>query len=473
MRVRARTIIASVVVALVGLAASADATTPQDPSPGSAAWAVRAVQNHLDAEGRGTDQLVHPDYAARLLPLVASYLAAGTTGVEETAAVSTDPYRMSWTRGRSRAISYDNRYGARIRGHLWAPARSRGRGPFPAVVIVNGYGGVEESLWWAAQGLAESGYVVLTFDIQGFGRSEALPDPQYCDPDGAWRQPQEMGLRETGDCAGQDNVPPEDVVAYVTSGVDWEALQAGYEGFAARFTLGALDAVEWLLSEANPWRTMVDGSRLGVAGHSAGAFAALLAGNGDPLERFDAAVVWDGYGAIPASLRVAPRVPTMFQGSEQENLEGPYLEGAPADPPPWVRNDAQFAAAGVDTARVILRGSTHQEWSYVPFPIANPLCSPFCNASRDGQVVAMHQTLAWFDRYVKGDAAAARRLSARRFDASADRVSIGVGAWDPIGQRNVPYTIAGERVANHLSFYLRSFSATSDYVCSDLRAGCR
>jgi hypothetical protein len=85
----------------------------------------------------------------------------------------------------------------------------------------------------------------------------------------------------------------------------------------------------------------------------------------------------------------------------------------------------------------------------------------------------MHQTLAWFDRYVKGDAAAARRLSARRFDASADRVSIGVGAWDPIGQRNVPYTIAGERVANHLSFYLRSFSATSDYVCSDLRAGCR
>ena len=116
---RTRLIIASVVVALVGVAASAHATGSLDPAPGSAAWAVRALQNHVDAEGRGTDQLVHPEYAARLLPLVANYLAAGTTGVEETAAVSTDPYRMAWTRGRSRAISYDNRYGARIRGHLW------------------------------------------------------------------------------------------------------------------------------------------------------------------------------------------------------------------------------------------------------------------------------------------------------------------------------------------------------------------
>lgn len=468
---RARTIIASVVVALVGAAASANATTAQDPAPGSAAWTVRALQNHAGAEGRGIDQLAHPDYQARLLPLATAYLASGTTGVEESAAVNTDPYRASWTRGRTRAIAYDNRYGARIRGHLWAPAR--GRGPFPAVVIVNGYGGVEESLWWAAQGLAESGYVVLTFDIQGFGRSEALPDPKFCDPQGAWREPQEMGLRETGACAGQDNVPPEDVVAYLTEGIDWTAVQAAYEGFAARFTIGALDAVGWLLSDANPWRSMVDGSRLGIAGHSAGAFAALLAGNGDPLRRFDAVVSWDGYGYVPATLHAPPRVPTMFQGSEQENLDGPYLEGPPADPPPWVRNDARFKAARVDTARLVLRSSTHQEWAYVPHPVANPFCTPFCNASRDGQVVAMHQTLAWFDRYVKGDATAARRLSARRFDASADRLSIGVGAWDPLTQRNVPYTIAGERIANHLSFNFRSFSATNDYRCADLRAGCR
>ena len=53
-------------------------------------------------------------------------------------------------------------------------------------------------------GLAEAGYVVLTFDPQGQGQSEADGHPRYCDPDGKWREPQEMGIREQGRCAGHD-----------------------------------------------------------------------------------------------------------------------------------------------------------------------------------------------------------------------------------------------------------------------------
>jgi dienelactone hydrolase len=452
------------------MVAAVPAIAATDVKSGSPAWITRAVANHLYAEGRGIDQMANPAYAVKFAPHLAAYLASGQSP-EATATASTDPFRLDWDRGRTRPVSYRNRYGARISAHLWAPPENAGPGPFPAVVIVTGYGGTENSLWWAAQSLAEAGYVVLTFDPQGFGLSDVYPSPRsvYCDPNGAWRQPQEMGLRETGRCAGMDNVPPEDVVRFLLFGVDWDELRAAYDGFAARFALGALDAAAWLLSAANPWQNLVDASRLGIAGHSAGAYGALLAGNGDPLHRFDAVVTWDGYGTMPK--QVAPSVPTMFQVGEQENLLGPYLT-QPAEPPPWAQNESRFVTGGVDVRRVALRGSTHQEWTTIPYGLVNPLCAPFCNASRDGQIVATHQTLAWFDRFVKGDASAALRLTQRVFDASADVHSIGQGKWNPLTQQNVPYTIAGEKVASHLSFYFRSFSRTAEYSCADLRRGC-
>ena len=47
--------------------------------------------------------------------------------------------------------------------------------------------GSERMYWWLAQDLAERGYVVLTYDVQGQGRSETFPhqgdvaDLPYCD----------------------------------------------------------------------------------------------------------------------------------------------------------------------------------------------------------------------------------------------------------------------------------------------------
>jgi hypothetical protein len=63
--------------------------------------------------------------------------------------------------------------------------------------------------------------------------------------------------------------------------------------------------------------------------------------------------------------------------------------------------------------------------------------------------VALHQTVAWFDHFLKG--ASADRLTARVFDDTADRTSIGTGRYDAASGRNVPYAIAGDAVEDHLS----------------------
>ena len=60
------------------------------------------------------------------------------------------------------------------------------------------------------------------------------------------------------------------------------------------------------------------------------------------------------------------------------------------------------------------------------------------------------------------------RLHAERFDASADVSSIGTGAWDP-AHGNEPYKIAGEPMADHLSFYYPSDLFDRGQTCLDLR----
>ena len=68
--------------------------------------------------------------------------------------------------------------------------------------------------------------------------------------------------------------------------------------------------------------------------------------------------------------------------------------------------------------QVPLRHSTHLEWSFVPWILP---------ADHDGERVGMYYTLAWFDRYLRGDVSADARLLATTFDDSADRSAIGAG----------------------------------------------
>jgi len=475
-----------------------------------------ALVDRAAAEGRGVDQMANPDYHAREAPLLAAYFASG----QADEGVLHDPFRAGWapTRGQMRSVSYRNRYGARIAAHLWRPrlpwpdpvTAKRKRSRFPVVIVVPGFGTDDIAYEGLIEQLAESGYVVMSFNPQGQGHSDMAPHPTstYCDPSGSWRRPQELGLREQGPCAGEDpadvNDPgtPTSDPLYRAMGplaatplgaavlpaelVDTRAglltdpakvadqVATGYERVRPRFVFGALDAATWLRSPNDPWRSLIDLDHVGIAGHSAGADGALVAGNGDPYHRFAAAVAWDTYGRPPATMR--PTVPTMIQQSEQENFLGPWI---PKPPDFWLSHaiSGRFRTARVPQFEVALRGSTHQEWTYIPYALLNPI-APLANSSSLGQEVAAYYTIAWFDRWLKrsGDRAqardASRRLLARTFDSSADRSSIGQGRYDPTLARNVSYRIAGRYLHDQLSRIFLSTYSFDGHQCLDVQRGC-
>jgi fermentation-respiration switch protein FrsA (DUF1100 family) len=459
MRVR----IAVAVAAALALTAGAALA---DPAPGTPEWYAAEMQNWVGATGRTQDQLADPEYAAL------RYGQADTTNADPYRA----PERWAPTRGRVWAVSYRNRYEVRISAHIWAPRAGAGRTPYPAVVMVNGAGDSEEEYWSFGQDLAEHGYVVMTFDPQGSGRSEGTPAGYYCDPSGAWRQPQEMGVREHGQCAGENGDASSatgelpGIAQIVVGGHTGQQgrldVQELYRQLEPNYVFGALDARDFLVSRDSPAHRIVDRRRVAVMGHSLGAYAAALTGNGDPRRRFAAAVAFDSYAHLDHGVR--PRVPTMYLQSEQELFAGPRLappppkslHGTRADYPRFVRRD-------VPVFYGVLARSTHQEFAYLGPEAHLP-------ASSLGQRYATYFALAWLDRWLRDRHSATRRLLGPRFDRSVDVSSIGLGHWDPTTQQNVPHRIVGLKVRDALSRYYLSESRFDDVTCRDLRAvrGC-
>lgn len=451
--------IALLVLSVLGLSAP---MATADPEPGTPEWHAAEVQNWVASTGRLQDQLSHPDYA--LLRRQQKHPS------------NADPYRAPerWApaRGRVWPVSYENRYGAGISGHVWAPKAGTPGAPYPTVVMVNGGGDLEQEYWSFGQDLAENGYVVLTFDPQGSGASDSDPDPRYCDPDGAWRQPQEMGVTENGECAGQNGdevsmtagqVPAvvELVVGGHTGRQGTLDVQDLYEQLEPNYVFGAIDAHSFLMSKANPARSLVDRRRVALMGHSLGAHAAALTANGDPRRRFAAAVAMDSFARLGHGVR--PRVPTMYLQSEQELFSGPRL----AAPPPEALHATRLDYPGYLRGKVpvffgVLASSTHHEFAYLGPESRLP-------ASAAGQRVATYFALAWLDRWLKDDRAADRRLVAGRFDGSVDRSAIGLGRWNPQTRTNEPRRIEGEPVRNRLSRYYVSRAHFGRYACADLR----
>lgn len=461
-------VILLVVGAMAGTPVAQAATDRPPESPG---WYAREVRNFVDSTGRLQDQLANPQY----WPLRLSQADPDNP----------DPYRAPelWAPGRGRvlAVRYPNRYGAMISAHLWAPRRTSHAGD-PAVIVINAAGEAEEAYWAFAQDLAEHGYVVMTFDPQGAGKSDADPNPmsKYCDPEGEWREPQEMGVQEHGRCAGQNDNGVNSTLGQVpavagivigghTGRQGTPDVQGLYDELSPNFIFGAFDAYEWMASRANPWRREIDFGRVGVMGHSLGAYAAAMVANGDPLRRFRAGVSMDSYAYLMHGVR--PRVPTLYQQSEQELFSGPRLAAPPPTALHGTREDYEaFVRRRVDTMYVVLRASNHYEFAYTGPDNPSP-------ASRLGQRVATYFALAWLDRILKGSDAsvrssADRRLRATRFDGSVDRSSIGLGTWDPATMTNHPYMVNGLDVAAALSSYYVSRYAFGGRTCLDMRAGC-
>jgi hypothetical protein len=271
-----------------------------------------------------------------------------------------DPRTRDWSGGVSTPVLYTNRNGAHIEGHVWVgnAYEQAGAGALPGVVIETGsVQAPERWYYWAAQVLATHGYEVMTFDVQGQGRSDMF---------GAHDQ----------EHFGQ-GFPAQD---------------------ETHFEEDLVDAIAYFRSKANPHRALLDADRLGIVGHSLGA-SSVSGVQQDPKLGIDAIVAWDNL-----SSGVTPRVPALAMSADY------YLDPTPntSDPDPDGKSGgfAKWKAAGVDAMQVNLRGATHYEWSYAPMMLP---------ASLRGIDAAAWYTTAWLDKYVKGDATADARLLTDRW----------------------------------------------------------
>ncbi len=433
-----------------------------DPEPGTPEWRQRDTVNQYCATLRLRDQLMSPAYGWANLTAGAqlwldrtvdqaadpSHPRGGmTTLVPGSQAADAFRTVKRWTaagRGRVEPVSFKATNGATLRGHVFAPpARvKRPKAGYPGVVITDGsVQGYEELYFWAAEDLAEAGYVVMTYDVQGQGDSDLAGE----------------------DCPGE------------CSGIPY---QQDYN-----FYQGAEDSLTAFLGDANPYADLVDPDRVGLAGHSLGAAAISHVGQCD--NRVKAIVAWDNLRAIegcdgitiPAKHRARKLLRTPALGIANDYLFNTQPAYSPPDPQAKAAGFHQLADAGTDAMSVVLRGATHLEYTYVPLVLP---------ASQKGERFASYYTRAWFDRYLKGDPTAFARLTAATFDASIDRSAIGTGEFDHAaaaadpGNRyagNVPHTIAGIPVADALSFYYDSQYAIRERkgkprTCSDMRDGC-
>ncbi len=336
-------------------AAAAEPNGPEDP-----AYTARDTQNVADAYGRITGpggQLRNPAYLtalatevpatslAQLLTQVASPTRPAITPGQLFPGWNVgNPLRADWegTRGRVRPIAFTNRFGALLRGHVYAPLKGaedpytgkRLRGPFPGVVLTEGSVQGSEGMYeWLAQDLAERGYVVLTYDVQGQGTSETLPHDggpinalPFCNP---FAEPQD------GEMSGCPGVPSQQLSNFVVGTKD--ALSFFKATPKKPYRHAAKDPA--VSDTANPFWRLYDRSRdrrtatpgrtqrIAVIGHSLGASAVSKVQSTD--KRVAAVVALDkltgpsSQGALDGSGNV-PVVPALAVQSEYGFTVSPW-----------------------------------------------------------------------------------------------------------------------------------------------------
>ena len=387
---------------------------PPSAQPGTPEWNQREADNVFCGNQRSLDAQSNPAYGAAAAQIQAEH--GGPTPEDPFR----DPAHLNGKRFRFETVSFANKAGEQRSGMLFRPLASKFKPPYPAVVIVHGGAASQEMYLWGAESLAESGYMVLTFQI---------PEPE--------------------NAAGDAHYP------------DAKA--------ALAYLLDVPDGGD-RADPSNPHWYEVDREHIGLAGHSAGGVAVSRLGQED--RRVSAIVSWDRAqsGPMPAGLKL--RTPAFFLTADfncqRVPVCLPVAYSTPPDPHGPGDKDTDFqrlSAAGVDSMKVSLRAATHLDFTeFAPTP----------PSSRYGAIVASYYTLAWFDRYLKNSTSAEKRLTAPTFDGSADAHYISGGTYDAASARNVPYRIGGRPVANRLSFHFRSgyFLDGGRARCDELRAGC-
>jgi dienelactone hydrolase len=376
------------------------------------------------------------------------------------------------TGGIQQPVLFTARSGATISGTVWAS--KDGPANRPGIVITTGSVQAPEELYWGqAATLAKHGYVVLTYDVQGQGRSDLLGeggDALEGFPGQTTGEPFYDGTEDALDFLTSTPAHPYEPRNSCSTNTSHAAKQD-------RRVAAGLDAAY------DPAHDLLDPSRIGIAGHSLGAGAVSYVGQEDP--RVDGIVAWDNLGrpdqgaevsggvlsvppcaSAPATRTPKPITkPAMGISNDYGIVPLPFSYGttslpSTADPDPQDKNAAFLAyrAANVDSAEMTIRGGCHEESAFIPgsFTGAYPLG---CGTLRGSDLIAWYTT-AWFDKYVKGNPAADTRLLSDRWRSDSKEAAI-----DPSGDGNA------------FSFYFRSrfdvgLAGGGRAVCDDMRAGC-
>jgi dienelactone hydrolase len=362
-------------------------------------------------------------------------------------------------------VVFTARDGATLSGDIWATKNGPARRP--AVVITTGSVQAPETLYWGqAATLAEHGYVVMTYDVQGQGLSDTLgeaPDTMEGVPS-QQGQPFYDGTEDALDFLLSTPAHPYEPRPSCTTGTSHAAKQN------RRVSAGLNDAYD-------PLSGLVDPSRIGIAGHSLGAAAVSFIGQEDP--RVKAIVAWDNLSAPDAGPFGIPKCASAPQTRQVPPITKPALgisndygivplplnyDTAPgsftADPDPNAKSAAfdAYRAANVDSGEFVIRGGCHEESAFVPGSVTGPW--PLgCGTLRGGDLIAWYTT-AWFDKYVKGDPSADSRLLTERWRDDARGAAV-----DPNQDPNL------------FSFYFHSpldigLTGGGRASCSDLRVDC-
>jgi dienelactone hydrolase len=337
--------------------------------------------------------------------------------------------------GTVQPVLFTARDGATLAGHVWATRA--GPATRPGIVITNGSVQAPERVYWyAAQTLAKDGFVVLTFDPQGQGLSDTqgeAPDQSEGTPAQSDGRPFVDGTEDAINFFLSNPTRPYQPVASCNSGTSHALKQD-------RRVKAGLDTA------FNPYWSMLDPSRLGLAGHSYGALGVSYIGQWDP--RVKAIVAWDNLGAPdpsqgingqplekgcvnPANRTVAP-VTKPGLGLSADYFIPPVPNKSDPAPLGKSQESLTYSKSGVDSGELIIRGGTHYDFDW----IANP---GFPATLRGADMIDWY-TSAWFDKYVKGDCTADRRLLTSRWRADGEEAAIDQPSHD----------------GNMFSFYYRS-----------------
>jgi dienelactone hydrolase len=345
--------------ALAVVAALAVSATP------AAAQGYDETQNWLNSFGRTVDHFSAPDRSVKnaltsaqavLTTLALRHDRVPDRGAQQTGAWpwngdterGTYDQRGPWD-GQKIEFEFTNEDGQQLTATVWAPSGKRLKelglsAPLPGVIYSGGVISAQPMYYWFAQGMADAGYVAMTYDVSGQGRSE-------------------------GTATGNAARDLRNAIDFFVSTPDEPYEHQGPDSI-----------------DVNPLHGMLDRSRIGTAGHSMGAGAVQsVADHGGVVKAISA----------QSDLRstYAGDAPIQGQGADYENFI------FPATPSPGSNPDGKLAGfngvktRGVDVQEIVIESGTHMAWSHVTWAYT----------SSWSEAVAHWYGLAWFDRYLYGD----------------------------------------------------------------------